>query len=158
MEETLSIPIGTIPICCVCQQVRDDQQINEGPASNGTEKWMSLKSLLRRYHIPQGAYQLTHTYCGQCVKQLGLDRPQVGNGLGPARAETPQKEMERRILSAITTTSECDLDTIVSLCGDVSWNQVFLEVDRMSRLGIIRLTRSADRTYRVAVPESALAS
>lgn len=127
-----------IPICCVCQQVRDDRQSHERPTRNGVEQWMSLRSFLRLYRIEQGAYQLTHTYCRRCVKQLGLDRPQVGSELGWAQADPPQEEIRRRIVSAIASTSECDLDTIVSLCGDVSWNQVFLEVDRMSRLGTIR--------------------
>jgi hypothetical protein len=39
----------------------------------------------------------------------------------------------RRIFSAIGPASKCDLDTLVSRCGYFSWNQVFLEVNHMSR-------------------------
>jgi hypothetical protein len=78
-----------VPICCVCQQVRDDRQSHERPTCKGVEKWMSLRSFLRLYRIPQGAYLLTHTYCLRCVEQLGLDRPQVGNALEHAQADTP---------------------------------------------------------------------
>jgi hypothetical protein len=94
-----------IPICCVCQQVRDDRQ-SERPTRKGVEKWMSLRSFLSLYRIPQDAYQLTHTYCLQCVEQLRLDRPQVGNEIGHAQTDTPQEEIKRRIVSAIGPASE----------------------------------------------------
>jgi len=103
-----------IPICCVCHQIRDDRQSHEHPTRNGVEKWLSLRSFLRLYPIPQGAYQLTHTYCERCMEQQGFDRPQLGNDLGHAQAGTLQEEIRRRIVSAIASTSECDLDTIVS--------------------------------------------
>ena len=59
-----------IPICCVCDRVRDDKQTSER-TSNGLERWMSLRSFLRLYHIPQDAYKLTHTYCPRCMEHLG---------------------------------------------------------------------------------------
>ena len=58
-----------IPICCVCQQVRDDRQSHDHPAHNGFDTWMSLRSFLRLYCIPRDAYKLTHTYCERCLEQ-----------------------------------------------------------------------------------------
>ncbi|MEO8046622.1 MAG: hypothetical protein ABI684_04990 [Nitrospirota bacterium] len=56
-----------IPICCVCDQVRDDQQTTK-------EQWMPLTSFLRFYSIPQDAYKLTHAYCPRCMEHLGLNQ------------------------------------------------------------------------------------
>ena len=147
-----------IPICCVCDQVRDDQQTSERPTGSGLEQWMSLKSFLRLYRIPQDAYNLTHTYCPRCMEYLGFNRNKSEKRVGHPRGEATQEDIRQRIISVIESAIECDLDTLVSRCGDLSWSQVFSEVDHMSRLGIIRLTRSADRAYRVGAPTSAPAS
>jgi hypothetical protein len=144
-----------IPICCVCDRVRDDQQTSER-TSNGLEQWMSLRSFLRLYRIPQDAYKLTHTYCPRCMECLGFDRSKSGKRLGHPRVGTLQEEIRRRIISVIGSAFECDLDTLVSRCGDYSWGQIFLEVDTMSRIGVIRLTRSADGRYRLGLPTLAL--
>ena len=88
-----------IPICCVCDQVRDDQQTSERPASQGLEQWMSLKSFLRLYRIPQDAYRLTHTYCPRCMEHLGYDRKK-------SEQEPLQKEIRRRIFSVIGSAIE----------------------------------------------------
>lgn len=63
-----------IPICCICQQIRDDRQSSELPTRNGFEKWMSLRSFHRLYGVARDTYKLTHTYCPRCMEQLGLDR------------------------------------------------------------------------------------
>lgn len=111
-----------IPICCVCHQVRDDRQNHECPPRNGFDTWMSLRSFLRLYHVTRGTYQLTHTYCVRCMEQLGFDRPEPETALGRPRVDTLQEEMRRQIVGAIGPASECDLDTLVSRCGDFSWN------------------------------------
>ena len=144
-----------IPICCVCEGVRDDQQPSEGHTSQGLEQWTSLSSFLRLHRIPQDAYKLTHTYCPRCMEYLGFNRNTSEKRVGHPRGEATQEDIRQRIISVIESAIECDLDTLVSRCGDVSWNQVFSEVDHMSRLGIIRLTRSDDRAYRVGAPASA---
>ena len=130
-----------IPICCACDRVRDDQQTSGPPISGGVEQWMSLRSFLRLYLIPQDAYKLSHTYCPRCMEHLGFNQKKS------EPRETLQEEIRRRIISVIASAIECDLDTLVSRCGDFSWGQIFLEVDHMSRIGVIRLTRSADGKY-----------
>ncbi len=41
------------------------------------------------------------------------------------------------------------IEEIVGLCPELTWNQVFLAVDYLSRTGQVRVTRDAGRTYRV---------
>jgi hypothetical protein len=135
-----------IPICCACDRVRDNQQTSGQPISGGVEQWMSLESFLRLYRIPQDAYKLFHTYCPRCMEHLGYDRKKS------EPRETLQEEIRRRIISVIESAIECDLDTLVSRCGDFSWGQIFSEVDYMSRIGVIRLTRSADGKYWLGLP------
>lgn len=144
-----------IPICCVCDRVRDDQQTNEVPTSNGPEQWVSLRSFLRLHRIPQGAYNLTHTYCPRCMEHLGFNQNKSEKRLGHPRVEIHQEEVRRRIINVIESAIECDLDTLVSRCGDFSWGQIFLEVDNMSRIGVIRLARSADGRYWLGLPRLA---
>jgi hypothetical protein len=144
-----------IPICCACDRVRDDQHTSERPMTNGLEQWMSLKSFLRLYRIPQDAYKLTHTYCPRCMEHLGFDRNKSEKRVGHPRVEIHQEEVRQRIISVIESAIECDLDTLVSRCGEFSWGQIFLEVDNMSRIGVIRLTKSADGGYCLGLPTSA---
>ena len=45
-----------------------------------------------------------------------------------------------RILGAVQRTQGCDLDTLTNSLSDLSWSQVFLEVDRLSRQGQVLVT------------------
>jgi uncharacterized protein (DUF433 family) len=48
---------------------------------------------------------------------------------------------------------DCSMEEILTLCPELTWNQVFLAVDYLSRTGQIRVTLDSNRTYRVqAVP------
>jgi hypothetical protein len=154
-QTTLIQKTTWIPICCVCHQVRDDRQSNECTTQNVFDTWMSLRSFLCLYHIARGTYQLTHTYCLRCMEQLGLDRPNPRKRRRRQRAETFHEEIRRKIVDAIDPASECDLDTLVSRCGGFSRNQVFLELNHLSRIGIVRLTKSADSRYHVGAPTPA---
>lgn len=44
----------------------------------------------------------------------------------------------------------CTVETLVSLCPDLTWNQIFLAIDELSRSGQIRLRRGSGRSYFVA--------
>ena len=45
--------------------------------------------------------------------------------------------------------TECPLEEVGALCPHLSWNEVFLAVDYLSRSGQIRMTVDDGRTYRV---------
>ncbi len=49
---------------------------------------------------------------------------------------------------------DCPLEDTVALCTDLTWNQVFLAIDYLSRTGHVRVTRDFVGSYRVHVVES----
>ncbi len=62
-----------------------------------------------------------------------------------------------RVLEQLGT--DCSMEEVVTLCPELTWNQVFLAIDYLSRAGQVRVTLDGDRTYRVqahrAVPVAA---
>jgi len=56
------------------------------------------------------------------------------------------------IMEAITHHPGCALDELVTVCPTLTWNQVFLEVDRLSRDGFLRLALVAPGRYTVVIP------
>lgn len=45
--------------------------------------------------------------------------------------------------------TDCSMEELVDLCPELTWNQVFLAIDYLSREGQIRVMLDGDRTYRV---------
>jgi hypothetical protein len=45
--------------------------------------------------------------------------------------------------------TDCSMEEVVTLCPELTWNQVFLAIDDLSRTGQVRVTLDGDRTYRV---------
>ena len=45
--------------------------------------------------------------------------------------------------------TDCSLEEVVTLCPELTWNQVFLAIDDLSRAGQVRVTRDGDGTDRV---------
>jgi hypothetical protein len=45
--------------------------------------------------------------------------------------------------------TDCSMAEVVTLCPELTWNQVFLAIDDLSRAGQVRVTLDGDRTYRV---------
>jgi hypothetical protein len=43
----------------------------------------------------------------------------------------------------------CPIEEVPGLCPDLTWNQVFLAIDYLSRTGQVRVTLDPTRTYRV---------
>ena len=57
-----------------------------------------------------------------------------------------------RILDAVHRAPGCQLDELVLSVPDLTWNQVFLEVDRLSRTGQVRVTALRKGTYAIKLP------
>jgi len=51
-----------------------------------------------------------------------------------------QAPVADRILGVVKRTHGCDLDTLAESVPELTWNQVFLEIDRLSREGQILVT------------------
>jgi hypothetical protein len=61
----------------------------------------------------------------------------------------PQTPVTDRILGTIKHTHGCDLDTLAERLPEFTWNQVFLEIDRLSRKGEIMVTCSTGGRYMI---------
>jgi hypothetical protein len=56
------------------------------------------------------------------------------------------------ILQTIRRQPNCNLDALVRACPAYTWNQVFLEVDRLSRTGEIELASAGPGEYTMNMP------
>jgi hypothetical protein len=45
--------------------------------------------------------------------------------------------------------TDCSMEEVMKLCPELTWNQVFIAIDYLSRAGLVRVTLDGDRTYRV---------
>lgn len=69
-----------------------------------------------------------------------------------ARSATTPADL---IIEAIAHHPGCCLDDLVRFCPELTWNQIFLEVDRLSRAGHLRLALIGPGRYAVEVPLNA---
>ncbi|TKB55261.1 MAG: hypothetical protein E8D50_03520 [Nitrospira sp.] len=58
-----------------------------------------------------------------------------------------------RILGTVQRMHGCDLDTLTNSLTDLSWGQVFLEVDRLSREGQVLVTLGTGGRYLIRLPD-----
>lgn len=58
-----------------------------------------------------------------------------------------------RILRAIKRAHRCDLDALATSLPELTWNQVFFEIDRLSRTGKVRVTFDTSGRYMIQLPE-----
>lgn len=65
---------------------------------------------------------------------------------------TRQSDVAHRILAVLTDRSGLLLEELLDRCPDLTWNQIFAVVDRLSRTGDIRLTAKGVGRYYVALP------
>lgn len=52
----------------------------------------------------------------------------------------------------------CQMEEVMELCPGLTWNQVFLAIDHLSRTGQVRMARTADKTYTVQAYRPAVRS
>ena len=58
-----------------------------------------------------------------------------------------------RILGTVQRMHGCDLDALTNSLTDLSWGQVFLEVDRLSREGQVLVTLGTGGRYLIRLPD-----
>ena len=63
-----------------------------------------------------------------------------------------RSDLRVQILNALKIKQACDLQELVRACSLYTWNQVFLEVDRLRRKGELRLISRRHGLYTVTVP------
>jgi hypothetical protein len=59
--------------------------------------------------------------------------------------------LTNRIMKAVKQTPECTLEELMGRCPDLAWGQLFLEIDRLSREGILRLTPKGRGTFNLSI-------
>ena len=134
-----------IPICCVCGLVRDQEQSDGGDGAS----WSDLGSYLDRHGLRGSEYKLTHTYCPVCTSRY----IPIGKTFSETRLpKNPRPTITGLILQTIRRHPNCNLDALVQACSQYSWNQVFLEVDRLSRSGEIELASAGPGVYTMSMP------
>lgn len=135
-----------IPICCVCGLVREQGETDRADG----ESWADLGTYLDRHDLRGSEYKLTHTYCPICTSRY------VSIGTTYAGKNQPAKHQGRTITGLILQTirrhPNCNLDALVRACPQYTWNQVFLEVDRLSRTGEIELASAGPGEYTMSMP------
>ena len=62
----------------------------------------------------------------------------------------------RRLMEMISRAPNSEVEELIDACVDLTWNQVFLELDRLSRSGEIVLTQIGPGRYRVAPGHEAI--
>ena len=63
-----------------------------------------------------------------------------------------QETVADRILKAVRRSPGCLLDDLECSCLDLTWNQIFLEVDRLSRTGRVRVQSKGEGIYTLTLP------
>ena len=72
-----------------------------------------------------------------------------------ARRSPRQIGLSYQVLRILMRKKTCDLDELLQECTSYTWTQVFLEVDRMSRTGELRLVSKKAGEYSVTLPRAA---
>jgi hypothetical protein len=67
----------------------------------------------------------------------------------PQREEGEMSQVTDQIMHVIIRKPGCVLEELVRECPGLTWNQVFCELDRMSRTGEVRLTVKGLGVYAV---------
>jgi hypothetical protein len=65
---------------------------------------------------------------------------------------TQEITTEDQVIDILHRNHACDLEEVTRQCPNLTWSQVFLAVDRMSRRGEIRLMARGRGMYTVAFP------
>lgn len=146
-----SVTLPFIPVCCVCGLARE---ANDSPGLK-PECWSDFDEYLNRHGLRGTEYKLTHAYCPVCVNQFIPAKRKVPREQVEAPVETsPQmSDSATLILQTVRQRKRCELDALVRFCPQLTWNQIFLEVDRLSRSGHLRLSLSGrPGAYEVTLP------
>ena len=72
-----------------------------------------------------------------------------------ASADGIPTDITKLILKVVRRKKVCHMDELLESCEGFTWNQVFLEVDRLSRMRNLCLRYEKDGDYAVSLPHTA---
>ncbi|MBK5283618.1 MAG: hypothetical protein JJE16_16225 [Nitrospiraceae bacterium] len=58
-----------------------------------------------------------------------------------------QATAEDKVIEMVLQLGPCDLEDVTRRCPNLTWNQVFLVVDRLSRTGQVKLSHAKGGSY-----------
>jgi hypothetical protein len=64
-----------------------------------------------------------------------------------------ESTVEDQVVDIVRRTHVCDLEEVMRQCVNLTWNQVFFAVDRLSRSGKIRLESRGRGSYTLTFPK-----
>ncbi|CAI4032802.1 hypothetical protein DNFV4_03232 [Nitrospira tepida] len=136
----------SLQVCYVCGLVREPE-----PTSDHDDEslWHDLNSYLERHRLRGNDYKLTHGYCPVCIERYALG--------GASSADERElitdrvQPITRLILRTIGYNPGCSLEALMQACLPFTWNQILLEVDRLSRTGEIQLSLSGLGRYTLSL-------
>ncbi len=76
----------------------------------------------------------------------------LGNG-SSSKGGMTQKTIADRIIEEIALSPGCLLEDLAFKFPDLTWNQIFTTVDRLSRTGQLLLTRKGEGAYSLRLPD-----
>jgi hypothetical protein len=62
-------------------------------------------------------------------------------------------QVSKQIMQVLFRSPGCALEDVVMECPGLTWNQVFCEIDRMSRSGQVRLDRKGPGLYTITIAQ-----
>jgi len=74
---------------------------------------------------------------------------------GSRMEKASHTELSDKVLAVIRQKEQCDIDELTRACSRYTWNQVFFEVDRLSRAGELILVYKKGGDYAVRLPPAA---
>jgi hypothetical protein len=137
----------TLQLCDGCGRVRESDTPQEDREEH---TWRDVSSFLEGHVLHGANFKLTRAHCPNCFH--------ASAGAGPAAGDEERDDDEsfttyglapitRLVLHTIGNHPGCSLDALVQACLPYTWNQILLEIDRLSRRGDIRLTLSFRGRY-----------
>lgn len=73
------------------------------------------------------------------------------------RTTTPveHRKLRERVLRVVHRKKTCDTEVLLKACGSYPWNEVFLEIDQLTRSGQLCLFYKQDGNFLVRLPPAA---
>ena len=67
-----------------------------------------------------------------------------------------QNVRDRSVLKVIVRSTDSALDDVVLECPDLTWNQIFITIDRLSREGVLKFVSDGRGRYTIHVANHAV--
>lgn len=98
------------------------------------------------------AFAVASSWLNPLGEEENMNRlPTVSSSFTPNYAGM-SSDITGKIVQMVKHRQACDMEDLLEACPSYTWNQVFLEVDRLSRTGELRLFSKRAGKYTVTLP------